>query len=169
MGKETLARRSANQVVVGMGDLAVTDRTGDVLVTYALGSCIALCLYDPVRKAAGMIHYMLPLSKASPEKAKTRPAMFGDTGIPLLFKKMFHLGCRKEDLVVKAVGGGNIKDEKGIFNIGKRNITVLRKILWKNEILLAAEDVGGRKSRTVRLFVEDGLTLVSSQGEEVEL
>ena len=71
--------------------------------------------------------------------------------------------------MVKAAGGGTIKDEKGVFNIGNRNHTVLRKILWKNEILLAAEDVGGRKSRTVRIYVEDGLTLVSCQGREEEL
>ncbi len=164
---ESLLER--NLLVVGVGDLKVSDDPGEVLVTYALGSCIGLCLYDPVRRVAGLLHYMLPLSKVNPKKAETNPAMFGDTGIPLLFKEMFDRGCRKKDLVVKAAGGGNIKDEKGVFNIGKRNQTVLRKILWKNDILLAAEDLGGRKSRTVRLFVEDGRMLVSSQGMEEPL
>ncbi len=156
-------------VVVGMGDMKVSSDPGEVLVTYALGSCIGLCLHDPVRRVAGLLHYMLPLSKVNPKKAKANPAMFGDTGIPLLFREMFKRGCRKEDLVVKVAGGGNIKDEKGIFNIGKRNHTVLRKILWKNDLLVAGEDVGGRKSRTVRLFVEHGLTVVSSHDGEVHL
>ena len=172
MGTPPLAaerKKNASPLVVGVGDMKVSDDPEEVIVTYALGSCIALILYDPVRKAAGMLHYMLPLSKANPEKAKTNPAMFADTGVPLLFKTMFHLGCRRENLVVKAAGGGTIKDEKGVFNIGKRNHTVLRKILWKNEILLSAEDVGGRKSRTVRLYVEDGLTVVSSREGEEEL
>ena len=169
MSAAETGRREARPLVVGVGDIKVSSDPEEVLVTYALGSCIALILYDPEKKAAGMLHYMLPLSKTSPEKAASNPAMFADTGIPLLFKEMFRLGCRKKHLVVKAAGGGTIKDEKGVFNIGNRNHTVLRKILWKNEILLAAEDVGGRKSRTVRIYVEDGLTLVSCQGREEEL
>ena len=169
MSERLAKKKTGGLVVVGMGDMKVSDNPEEVLVTYALGSCIALCLHDPVRRIAGLLHYMLPLSKVNPEKARANPAMFGDTGIPLLFKEMFKRGSRKEDLVVKAAGGGNIKDEKGIFNIGKRNHTVLRKILWKNDLLLSGEHVGGRISRTVRLFVEHGLTVVSHQGEEVHL
>lgn len=157
-------------VVVGMGDLKVNDDPGAVLVTYALGSCIAVCLHDPVRRVAGLIHYMLPLAKASPDKAKTQPAMFGDTGMVLLFGEMFALGCRKADLVVKLVGGGTFHDDKGVFNIGPRNYTVAKKQLWKNGIMIVAEDVGGRKSRTVRLSVGDGRVLISCQhGEEMEI
>lgn len=156
----------ASPIVVGVADLNVSDDPQAVIVTYALGSCIAVCLYDPVGRRAGMIHYMLPLAKSSPEKAKAKPAMFADTGVPLLFEKIFALGCRKEDLVVKVVGGGTVYDDKGLFNIGPRNYTVVRKLLWKNGIMIAAEDVGGQKSRTVRLFVGDGRLTVSSRGEE---
>ncbi len=162
-------KRKASPLVVGMADMAVSDNPEKVIVTYALGSCIALVLYDPVRKAAGMLHYMLPLSQTNPKKAKSNPAMFADTGVPLLFKKMFELGCRRENLVVKAAGGGSITDEKGVFNIGKRNHTVLKKILWKNDIHISAEDVGGKRSRTVHIYVKDGLTVVSSRGREEEL
>ena len=163
------AHRNDDLVVVDVADFKVSQDPRSVIVTYALGSCIALCLYDPVRKTAGMIHYMLPMSKASPEKAKTKPAMFADTGIALLFEQMFALGCRKEDLVVKAAGGGSVKGGEDMFQIGKRNYTLLRKLLWKNGLMIAAEDVGGSKSRTVRLFVGDGRVVVSSQGEEAEL
>lgn len=156
-------------VTVEISDLRTSTDPEDVIVTYALGSCIAVMVHDPKRVAAGMIHYMLPLSETSPEKAKTRPAMFADTGIPLLFQTMYALGCRKQDLVVKVAGGGALYDDKGLFSIGKRNYTILRKMFWKTGVMITAEDVGGAKSRTTRLHVATGRCTVSSQGEEVEL
>ena len=95
-----------NMVTVEISDFKISAEPEDVLVTYALGSCIAVMVHDPVRKAAGMIHYMLPLSETSLEKAKVRPAMFADTGIPLLFQSLYALGAQKRDLVVKVAGGG---------------------------------------------------------------
>ena len=163
------AQDRRNLVVVEVADLKVSDRPGEILVTYALGSCIAVCVHDPVHRVAGMIHYMLPLSKHSPDKAESKPAMFADTGIPLLFNEMFAAGSQKDDLVVKLVGGGNIHDTNGTFQIGKRNHTLAKKLLWKNGILIAAEEVGGQKSRTVRLFVDDGRVVISSAGQEEEL
>ena len=157
------------QLIVDISDIQVSDDPNTTIVTYALGSCIAVVVYDPVRKVGGMIHYMLPLSNASPEKAKAKPAMFADSGIPLLFDQMYKLGCEKGDLIVKVAGGGTLYDDKGTFNIGKRNYTVLRKMFWKNNVIIAAEDVGGKKSRTVRLHVSTGYVSVHSQGVEVEL
>ena len=139
-------------LTVDISDIKLSAEPDDVIVTYALGSCIAVMVYDPVRMAAGMIHYMLPLSETSPEKAKAKPAMFADTGIPLLFQSMYKLGCRKQDLVVKVAGGGALYDDKGVFSIGKRNYTVLRKMFWKSSVIIAAEDVGGSRSRTARIF-----------------
>ncbi len=156
-------------LTVDISDIKVSANPGDMIVTYALGSCIAVVIHDPVRQAGGMIHYMLPLSETSPEKAKVRPAMFADTGIPLLFQTMYELGCQKKNLIVKVTGGGALYDDKGLFSIGKRNYTVLRKMFWKSNVLITAEDVGGAKSRTARLQVGTGRCTVTSQGEEVEL
>jgi len=158
-----------HNIVVDISDIKVSDDKDAILVTHALGSCIAVILYDPVNKIGGMIHYMLPLSKTSPEKAKIRPAMFADTGIPLLFQKMYKYGCKKENLIVKVAGGGKLWEDKGTFEIGKRNYTVLRKIFWKNSVMIDAEDVGGNKSRTARLYLNDGRATISSKGEEMEL
>jgi chemotaxis protein CheD len=160
-----------NTITVGMGDLQVTTNPDAVLVTHALGSCIAVLVHDPVRQVGGMIHYMLPLSSITPEKAVERPAMFGDTGIPLLFHKMYACACKKSDLVVRVVGGASIHDEMGTFEIGKRNYVVLRKLFWKSGVAIAAEAVGGDVSRTVRLFVSDGRTTVreSDHADELEL
>jgi chemotaxis protein CheD len=158
-----------SQITVDISDLRVSASPDDLIVTYALGSCIAVIVHDPKRKVGGMIHYMLPLSEIAPEKAKDKPAMFADTGIPELFRTMYGLGCDKKDLVVKVAGGGALYDDKGLFSIGKRNYTVLRKMFWKAGVIIAAEDVGGAKSRTARLWVGDGRCTIASQGEEVPL
>lgn len=158
-------------ITVGMGDLRVSDDPEGVIVTYALGSCIAVIVYDPARRAGGMIHYMLPQSSLAPEKALAKPAMFADTGVPLLFEQLYALSCKKSQLIVKVVGGANIHDENGTFEIGKRNYVMLRKMFWKVGVPVAAEDVGGSASRTTRLNLATGVTTVrrSDQTVEVEL
>ncbi len=158
-----------NLLTVDIADYKVSCDPDVVLVTYALGSCVGVMVHDPVRQAAGMIHYMLPLSETSPEKARSRPAMFADVGIPLLFHSMYALGCEKQNLIVKVAGGGTLHDESGRFAIGQRNYTVLRKMFWKTGVIIAAEDVGGSKSRTVRLSVSTGRCTIQSAGVEVEL
>jgi chemotaxis protein CheD len=157
------------QLVVDISDMKVSRDPTATIVTYALGSCIAVILHDAKRQIGGMIHYMLPLSKGFEAKAAERPAMFADTGVPLLFEAMYRLGSSKADLTVKVAGGGSIHDNEGIFAIGKRNYTVLRKMFWKNNVIIAAEDVGGTRSRTVKLEVGTGRVVVVSHGEEAEL
>ncbi len=157
------------QVVVGIGELAVSDHRDTVLVTHALGSCIALMLYDPTRRVAGMLHYLLPLSSANRERAAAQPACYGDTGIPLLFREMYALGCNKRDLIVKAAGGAHCLSVGASLDVGRRNYAVLRKLLWRNGVLIAAQDVGGERPRTARLRVADGGIVISSGREEREL
>jgi len=157
------------RLVVDIAEFVVSKEPDGLLTTYALGSCIAVVIHDPVIQAAGMIHYMLPLSSTNPEKAKVKPAMFADTGVPLLFHSMYGLGSKKEDLVVKVAGGGHLYDDHGVFEIGKRNYTVLRRMLWKTNVLVAAEDVGGSKSRTVSIEVCTGRCVVRSAAGEAEL
>jgi chemotaxis protein CheD len=154
---------------VGVGDLQVSRDPSSVLVTYGLGSCIALLVHDPIRRVAGMVHYMLPLSSLTPEKSRERPAMFGDTGVPLLFQRMAELSAHKGDLVVKVVGGASIQDQNHTFEIGKRNYVVLRKLLWSAGLAIRAEAVGGHVARTVRLFVGDGRTTVRSSDQVKEI
>jgi len=156
-------------IIIDISDCRISNNPEDVLITYALGSCIAVILYDPAIKAGGLLHYQLPLSEISPDKAKDRPAMFADTGIPLLFQMMKMFGSKKKDLIVKVAGGGQIADENGTFNIGKRNYVALRKIFWQNEVVIAAEDVGGTKSRTVKLYIQSGKVVVISNNEVTNL
>jgi chemotaxis protein CheD len=112
---------------------------------------------------------MLPVSKIDAEKAKTNPCMFTDTGVPALIQAVLGLGARKGNLIAKVAGAAQLLDEKGTFKIGERNYTVLRKVLWKNNILIAAEDVGGTTARTMYLHMSDGRTTLKSGGVEKEL
>jgi chemotaxis protein CheD len=146
-----------------VGDMK-TGHDGDMLVTHALGSCLGLMVFDPVAKVGGLLHAMLPLSSINPEKAQVKPAMFVDLGVPLLFKALYEKGAAKARLVVKAAGCGNPMGKNEVFKIGERNYTVLKKILWKNNMLLDAEDVGGSVSRTIHFEVSSGQVLLSRNG-----
>ena len=158
-----------NLITVDIADMAVSNRSSDKLITYSLGSCIGLAIWDPVAKVGGLLHYMLPDSSISPEKAKERPFMFADTGIPLLFKSVYKLGGDKKRLIVKVAGGSQMMDAKGTFNIGKRNYMALRKLLWKNNVMIDAEDVGGFESRTMALEISTGLVTIKKNKEVMEL
>ncbi len=156
-------------VTVDIADYAVTDQPGTTLITHSLGSCIGVTIWDPETRVGGMIHYMLPDSNLSPEKAKSKPAMFANTGVPAMFRAAFELGASKNRLIIKVAGGSSLLDDNGTFNIGKRNYVMLRKLFWKNGLLIDAEDVGGSISRTLTLDVGTGRVAIRNRGVEVEL
>lgn len=143
-------------LVVGISDCKIGWDTEDLLITYALGSCIAVALYDPVAKVGGLLHYMLPDSALDRNKAQQNPFMFADTGIPRLFDAARARGAQPGRMVVRLAGGAQVLDTQGTFQIGKRNYLAARKILWKAGILIASEAVGGEVSRTTRLEVATG-------------
>ena len=150
--------------VVGIGDCKVSNDPEDVLVTHALGSCIAVLIHDPVARVAGLLHYMLPESSLDPAKAKLKPFMFADTGIPELFHSTYALGGVKSRLVVMAAGGAQMLDPNGTFNIGKKNQLAMRKIFWKAGVLVRKEEIGGVASRTVRIEVGTGKVMLRTSG-----
>lgn len=152
------------EIVVGISDLKCSNNQNDVLVTYALGSCIAVAVYDPVAMVGGLLHYMLPDSTLNPAKARECPAMFADTGIPLLFKSCYALGAEKRRMVIKIVGGASILNDGDYFRIGQKNITAVRKIFWKNNIMITSEDTGYTYNRSVWLKIADGSCLVKTSG-----
>lgn len=160
---------AAGRTVVGVADLAVVAGPDHEIVTYALGSCIGVTVWDPQTHVGGLLHFMLPTSKTNPDKASTTPAMFADTGLPLLFKRSYELGASKSRLVVCAAGGAEVLAGNGHFRIGHRNRTVLRKVFFKAGVLLKAEDCGGNDSRTLTLNLADGTVTVKSRGTETTL
>ena len=155
-------------MIVGISDIKITNNVADVVITYALGSCIGISVYDPVAKVGGLLHYMLPDSSLDEQKAKEKPAMFADTGIPLLFKSCYAMGAEKKRMIVSAVGGASILDDANFFRIGQKNITAMRKIFWKNNVMIKAEDTGLNYNRTVRLEMSTGKVFVRSSGGEMK-
>lgn len=152
-------------LIIGIGECRVSRTPGNILVTHGLGSCIAIVIYDPVERVAGLLHYMLPESSLDGGKAKQQPFLFADTGIPLLFRRACQLGAAKTRMVVMAAGGARMLDPGGTFNIGQRNRMAMRKMLWKLGVTLHREETGGTVSRTVSIDVSTGRVLLRTQGE----
>ena len=157
-----------SDLIVGISDIKISNNLNDVIVTYALGSCIGIAVYDPIAKVGGLLHYMLPDSALDERKAKDNPAMFADTGIPSLFKACYSLGAEKKRMIVKVAGGASILDDTNFFRIGQKNIMAMRKIFWKNNVMIAAEDTGANHNRTVRLEMTKGKVFVRTSGGEMK-
>ncbi len=155
-------------LIVGISDIKISNNPNETIVTYALGSCIGIVVYDPVAKVGGMLHYMLPDSTLDAKKARDNPAMFADTGIPSLFKACYSLGAEKKRMIVKVAGGASILDDTNFFRIGQKNIMAMRKIFWKNNVMINAEDTGANHNRTVRLEMASGKTYVKTSGGEMK-
>src|ERR1700691_2775503 len=96
------------QLIVGVADGNVSRDPNSMLVTYALGSCVAVMLHDPVAGISGMVHYLLPESSMSSEKSTARPWMFADTGISQLLRAILERGADKRRLIVCGAGGAQI-------------------------------------------------------------
>jgi chemotaxis protein CheD len=146
----------------------VTTSLAAEIVTHALGSCVAVCLWDPVSHVAGMLHFLLPEGKLNPERAAKQPATFADSGIPLLFQAAYRAGAVKSRLRVHLLGGAAISGGPAGLDVGRRNGLIAKKLLWNNGVLVKAERLGGTDSRTVCLFAADGRVIVSRGREVVE-
>jgi len=157
------------QIVVGMADCRVACEAGQVLATFALGSCIGLSVYDARAGVGGLLHFMLPDSTIDPVRGRANAFVFADTGIPRLIEQVCAKGADRRRLAAHAAGGSSILDPHHIFDIGRRNHLALRKILWKCGVLLSGEAIGGTASRTVRLEIGTGRLWLREGGAEREL
>jgi chemotaxis protein CheD len=153
-----------SSVVIGIGDCQASNDPAASLVTYALGSCIGLALFDPQTSVGGLLHILLPDATVDAEKAARNPCLFADTGMPALLDRCRRLGAVPSRLRVWLAGGSAIMDDRGIFNIGKRNQLAMRKALWKAGLMVHAEDLGGSGSRTVRLELATGTFWIRAAG-----
>lgn len=156
--------------VIGVADMKLSTCKGDVLVTHGLGSCLGVTLHDPVAAVGGMLHVMLPQAEVNPDKARECPCMFVDTGLPLLFRMVEQAGAVRSRCRLKVAGGANVNGAAGDhFAIGRRNIVMLKRMLWKNNILIEAEDTGGQQARTLYLEIGSGRTWMNVAGADKEL
>ena len=150
-------------ITVGISDLNATKAPG-VLVTYALGSCVGICLYDPMAKVAGLSHIMLP-SGAQMAASGNQAYKFADTAIVLLIKKMEALGARTIRMKAKIAGGAQMfagGSNSNLANIGQRNVIAVKNELARLRIPIIAEDTGKNYGRTLYLDANDGSMRIKS-------
>lgn len=156
--------------IVGVADCRVSSCPEDVLITHALGSCLGIVAYDGRAVVGGLLHVMMPLSEINPEKAQLNPYMFVDTGFQCLLDEMEQQGAARKRMRIIVAGGASVHKSTGDrFAIGKRNFVVFKRMMWSEGLLITAEDVGGQRARTMRLYLDSGRVVVSSGSEEWEL
>lgn len=146
----------ANTIKVGMADLKV-GCAPDTLISYGLGSCVGIAIYDSMTKVGGLAHIMLPDSTQS--RSGENVAKFADTAIPTLIQEAVKLGAMRSRLVVKIAGGSQMfsfSSSSDIMRIGERNSEAVRAVLKKEGLRINAEDVGGNYGRTVELLLDTG-------------
>jgi chemotaxis protein CheD len=163
-----------NLIVVGLSEVKVAERTGDVLVAYSLGSCIGLALWDPISLAGGMAHVVLPsssgslvawdLSSAGSQDASEVPGKYADTAVPHLVDLLRRTGCRVNRLRSWVAGGAHVLRglEWPAGDIGAANARAVLDALNRSGVALPRMDVGGDYGRTMRLYVQNGRATVSS-------
>ena len=155
----------SSTITVGIADLNVA-KDADILVTYALGSCVGICLYDPVLKLAGLSHIMLPSVKEfSDPKAVAQTAKYADTAIEQLMKKMIAMGAGKIRVRAKIAGGAQMfapVNNTNLAGIGERNVQAVKKELARLSIPIVAEDTGKNYGRTLYLSSADGIMRIKS-------
>ncbi|AMK09789.1 MAG: chemotaxis protein CheD [Pseudodesulfovibrio sp.] len=157
-----------NTLVVGISDMKLSRNPGDVIVTYSLGSCLGVAIYDPKERIGGMVHCLLPSAAAAREKARQNPFMFVTTGVAMTVRRLVDLGARKERLVFKVAGGANMRKDR-LFDTGLRNFNALQTLMERNNRKLDAVDVGGTIPRTLFLYLDTGRVVVRSMGKEKDL
>ena len=153
-----------SKITVGIADMKMAKERG-MLITYALGSCIGICLYDQKIKLAALVHIMLPLNM---ETGRKNPLKDADTGIRETLRMMEAKGASRSRITAKIAGGAKMFDVNGgsMGNIGQRNIESVHMNLKKEGIQLLREDVGGSVARTLLFDPATGLGCVRSYGRK---
>lgn len=155
--------------IVGISDCKASNNADDVIVTYALGSCIGAALYDDKAKVGGLLHFLLPDSYYSSKRHGNNPHMYADTGLQSLLNMLISLGASRERLKAKLVGGANMLKNSGLLDIGKRNAEAALDLLNKENIPIAASSIGGSVGRSMWLNLQDGSVRVRLLGRGEEL
>lgn len=150
------------QLIVSVSDAKASQTSGDCLVTYSLGSCIAVALYDPAVKVAGMLHFQLPTSSIDPIRARLCPMMFADTGLEYLIRSMEAVGCRRRNMRVALAGAAQMFDAETHFVIGRNNEAAIRRLIADNSMEITTAALGGQSPRAMTIQVDDGAVVIKT-------
>ena len=159
-----MMNQAPQKLTVGIADMKMLQWDGE-LITFALGSCIGICLYDPNVKLAALIHIMLPINM---EAGRKNTMKYADTGIRETIRQMEARGARKARLTAKIAGGAKMFEIAGggnLGNIGQRNIESVRMNLRREGIRIVSENVGGTVARTLSFFPATGQGQIRAYGQ----
>ena len=153
-------------LVANLGEIKLSADPEVTISCLGVGSCLALCMYDPGAGIGGMAHIVLPFS-TNGAQTKENATKYADVAIPELLQQMREQGAVRSRLVVKMAGGSQMFTPgvaaKG-FDTGARNIEAVKKILADEALRIHAEDIGGNRGRTVRLYIATGKVVVRIVG-----
>jgi chemotaxis protein CheD len=168
-GGATRYRRvgGARTLVVGIADCKVTADPRQVLLTYALGSCVGVAIWNSKTREAGLLHAMLPDSRLDPARAQQNPFVFVDSGLRKLIERMKSRAASPRDLVVKVAGGASLIDTSQHFHVGKNNILAVKQVMRGSGLTVQAADIGGSGSRTMQLTLMTGRVSIRRGTKEV--
>ena len=156
-------------ITIGIGDLNIA-KDPETLITYALGSCVGICLHDANLNLGGMAHIMLPTSASMQQDSN--PYKYADIAIPALVRKMEQSGARKGSLKAKIAGGAQMFEtfsDSAIGKIGERNIIAVKQILKNLNIPIIADDTGKNYGRTVSFDPKSGtMTVRTGSRQEIK-
>ncbi|MCD6503401.1 MAG: chemotaxis protein CheD [Thermoplasmata archaeon] len=146
--------------IIGMGDVGF-GIDNEVLVTLALGSCVALAIYDPKANVAGLTHIMQPCSRGG---GAGKPGKYADTAVPYMLRNLITMGASRGNLVAKIAGGATMFPYVDVSeSIGKKNVDAVKSELKKYEIELIAEDTLGNVGRSVKFYVATGKMVIKTK------
>jgi chemotaxis protein CheD len=155
-GAPTIGSIFSERVVVGVGDMAVSNNANVTISTYALGSCVGIVALDPQVQVGGMLHVMLPDSSLTPEKAAKQPSMFADTGMRSFLHALYGLHADRRRLRLFLAGGANVLSGSDFFKIGERNIVAVKAFISRERLAIVAEELGGLNNRTLHFKIKEG-------------
>ena len=153
------------RISVGLADIKVSKNPAVLLCSLPLGACLGIILYEPRLKMGGLLHSLLPSSKTDPIRAAKCPAMFIDSGLDAMLKKLMELGAAKENLHTYVVGGAQILDDATVFNIGRKNYEFFVNLVNNTGLSIHGEDVGGNVNRSVSIELGSGEVFIKQTGQ----
>lgn len=157
-------------ISVGFGKYEISRDSEVVLVTFGLGSCVAVSFYDPVEKLGGVVHLALP--ESNKKDVEPAPSKYVNTGIPLLLNEMIKQRADPKKLIIKVVGGAQILKLNYALTsleIGDRNVKAVKEALRSLGLRISAEETGGDKGRSYKLFIANGKSLIKTANSEHEI
>lgn len=155
------------RIIVGIADGKIA-KSPAVLISYALGSCVGICLYDHQLKVAGMLHILLPYQRVAANQSNVY--QFADTGIKKLVQELqTDYGVKRERLTAKIAGGAEMfQQAQAETGIGEKNIKAVKAVLKSEGIPIAAEDIGKSYGRTIVFSAQTGKLEVRSVNRETK-